>query len=39
MQLIVKEIDHNAYYYHGSADEHDVLAGIGIHKKIILITL
>jgi hypothetical protein len=37
MQFIVKEIDDQAYYYHCSPDEDNVLTGIGIHKKFILI--
>jgi hypothetical protein len=39
MQFIVKEIDNYSYYHHGAANEYKILAGIGIHKKIILITL
>jgi hypothetical protein len=39
MQFIVKEIDNYTYDYHGAANEYKILAGIGIHKKMILITL
>lgn len=37
VQFIVKEINNKAYYHHPAADEHQIFAGIGIHKKIILI--
>jgi hypothetical protein len=39
MQFIVKEIDHQPYYHHSAANKHDILASIGIHKKIILNSL
>jgi hypothetical protein len=33
----MEEIDDEPYDHHSSADEHYVFAGVGIHKKIILI--
>jgi hypothetical protein len=38
VQFVVEEIDDKPYYHHSAPDEHNILAGIGIHKKIILIT-
>jgi hypothetical protein len=37
MQFVMEEIDDQAYYYYSSPNEHNILAGIRIHKKIILI--
>jgi hypothetical protein len=37
IEFIVKKINYPANYHHSAADEHNILAGIGIHKKIILI--
>jgi hypothetical protein len=37
VQLIVKKVNHHAYYNNGNANEDNVFTGIGIHKKFILI--
>jgi hypothetical protein len=37
VQLIMEEIDDQPYYHHSAPDEHNIFAGIGIHKKFILL--
>jgi hypothetical protein len=37
VQLIVKKVNNKAYNHYSASNHHNILTGVGIHKKFILI--